>query len=86
MKTEVINIGVPIKLYVEHSHNEIREMVINGLTEGRSIEVDGQPKKYVTIAIRLPKELAKTIRRLAEEHDLPITTYSYKLLEGGEFN
>ena len=82
MKTEVINIGVPIRLYAEHSNNEIREMVINGLTERRKVEVDGQPIKYVTIAIRLPKAIATTIRRQADEYKLPITTYICKLLEG----
>lgn len=81
-----LNIGVPIKLYAEHSNNEIREMVIKALAERRSIEVDGRPIRYVTIAIRLPKELAKTIRQLADEHNMPITTYSYRLLEVGEFN
>ena len=86
MKTEVINIGVPINIYVEHSHNEIREMVINAITECRPIRVDEQPIKYVTIAVRLPKDIAKTIRRRADENALPITKYSCKLLEGGEFN
>ena len=86
LKTEVINIGVPIKLYIEHSNNEIKEMVIKAITERRAIEVDEQPIKYVTMPVRLPKATAKAVRQLAEDHKLPITKYTCKLLEGVEFN
>ena len=90
MKTEVINIGVPIEVYVKHSSSEIKEMVIKAITERRIVEVDEQPikhffdRKHVTMSIRLPMTTAKAVRRLANEHALPIVIYTCKLLDGGE--
>ena len=86
MKTEVINIGVPARLFIDHSSNEIKEMLIKAIAGHRTVGVDEQPIKYVTMSIRLPKATAKVVRQLAYEHNLPITLYSCKLLEGGEFN
>lgn len=82
MKTEVINIGVPARLFIEHSSNEIKEMVIKAIADHRPIRVDEQPIKYVTMPVRLPKTISKTIRRRADENTLPITIYTCKLLEG----
>ena len=82
MKTEVINIGVPARLFIEHSSNEIKELIIKAIAGHRTVRVDEQPIKYVTMPIRLPKATAKAVRQLADENNLPITRYTYKLLEG----
>lgn len=82
MKSEVLNIGVPIKLYIEHSSNEIKEKLIKAIAGPRTVRVDEQPIKYVTMSIRLPKATAKAVRQLADENALPITMYTCKLLEG----
>lgn len=84
MKSEVINIGVPASLFIEHSSNEIKEMVIRAIAGHRTVIVDEQPIKYVTMPVRLPMATAKAVRQLADGHKLPITIYTCKLLNGGE--
>ena len=90
MKTEVINIGVPVDVFVDYSTNEIKELIIQAIADPRPIIVDEQPikcmtmPKYVTMPVRLPKATAKAIRQLADKHTLPITVYTCKLLDRGE--
>ena len=86
MKTEVINIGVPAEVFIDYSTSEIKELVIQAIADNRPIRADEELTKYVTMPVRLPKATAKEIRRLADEHALPITIYTCKLLEGGVFN
>ena len=83
MKTEVINIGVPAEVFIDYSTSEIKELIIQAIADNRPIRADEPPTRYVTIPVRLPKATAKAIRQLADEHSLPITIYTCKLLEGG---
>ena len=90
MKTEVINIGVPADVFFDYSTSEIKELIIQAIADPRPIIVDEQPikcmtmPKYVTMPVRLPKATTKAIRQLADEHALPITIYTCKLLDRGE--
>ena len=90
MKTEVINIGVPAEVFIDYSTSEIKELIIQAIADPRPIIVDEHPikcvtmPKYVTMPVRLPKATAKEIRRLADEHSLPITVYTCKLLDREE--
>ena len=84
MKTEVINIGVPADVFIDYSTSEIKELVIQAIADYRPIRADEELPKYVTMPVRLPKATAKEIRRLADEHALPINVYTCKLLDMGE--
>ena len=84
MKTEVINIGVPAEVFIDYSTSEIKELVIQAIADYRPIRADEELPKYVTMPVRLPKATAKEIRRLADEHALPINVYTCKLLDMGE--
>ena len=85
MKTEVINIGVPAEVFIDYSTSEIKELIIEAIAEYRPIRADDEElPKYVTMPVRLPKATAKAIRQLADEHALPITVYTCKLLDRRE--
>ena len=84
MKTEVINIGVPAEVFIDYSTSEIKELIIQAIADYRPIRADEELPKYVTMPVRLPKATTKAIRQLADEHSLPITIYTCKLLDRGE--
>ncbi len=79
-KTRVLTLGVPLGIYAELDHGEIKDLFIDRLNDRLEFVINEQLGKLIYLSIRLPVEQIDKVKYLAGFYKVTIIEMTANIL------